>query len=82
MTHMAADVIRSYKKNDPVMVKKYVSVKDVAYRKGSPERELWHAELTGEHDFYLMTILAVALVILLYAVCKRASHFLCRMADR
>ena len=60
LSHLSENVIKEYKESDPVMVRKAVSVKDIGYRKDDPSRELWHAEMSLDHDFYLATLLIIA----------------------
>lgn len=83
ITHLSENVIKDYKEGDPVMVRKAVSIKDIGYRKDDPARELWHAEMSLDHDFYLATILIISAGVLLswgayrvsrMAVCRRHRH--------
>lgn len=71
ITHLSENVIKDYKEGDPVMVRKAVSIKDIGYRKDDPARELWHAEMSLDHDFYLVTLaVASAAILLSWGICR------------
>lgn len=71
VTHEAGEAWRSYKKKDPIMVKKTFAMKDVMYRKSSPGRELWHTEVSFDYDFYLLVLaLVAALAVVGVVMCK------------
>lgn len=72
VTNEAGEMWRSFKKKDPVMVKKTFSMKDVMYRKSSPGKEIWHTEVSFDYDFYL-------LVLALIAVTAAACVIMCKM---
>ena len=76
----AENAYAAYKHGDPLMVRKTVALKDVGYRKSSPDKELWHAELSFDRDFYFALLVgAVAVTLISMAVCrgaKRLSHSL------
>lgn len=79
ITEMSENVIRDYKESDPVMVRKCISVKDVGFKKDDPSRELWHAEMSLDHDFYLATlVIAGAAIALSWGVCRIVKSVRCR----
>lgn len=59
------------------MVRKSLALKDVGYRKHSPERELWHAELAFDYDFYLAVLVFVAALALSVFAMKKMMKKLC-----
>ena len=77
ITHISENVIKDYKDSDPVMVRKAVSLKDIGYRKDDPSHELWHAEMSLDHDFYLATILIIAGGAILTWGAYRVSRMFC-----
>ena len=71
----AENAYASYVDGDPLMVRKTMSIRDVAYRKGSPDKEVWHAELSFDREFYLAVLLgAAAAAIIGVAVCRGAKR--------
>ena len=78
-TEISENVISNYKDSDPIMVRKCITLKDVGFRKDEPSRELWHAEMSLDHDFYLATlVVAGAAIILSYGICRVAKSVKCR----
>lgn len=67
----------SYKESDPLMIRKNVCIKDIAYRKNTPEREVWHAEIAFDHDFYAAVIVGAVGAIILFAAVKKGMGNLC-----
>ena len=74
ITSEAGEAWKSYKKKDPIMVKKTFAMKDVMYRKSSPGREIWHTEVSFDYDFYL-------LVFAIIAAAAAVSILMCRMMN-
>ena len=53
------------------MMRKSFSMKDVFYRKSEPAKELWHAELSFDYNFYFVVIAAAALLLaVMTAMCR------------
>ena len=77
----AENAYRAYLDGDPLMVRKTMSLRDVAYRKSSPDKEVWHAELSFDRDFCFAFLAGAAVAAIVgVAVCrgaKRLSRRLC-----
>ena len=78
ITHASERAIKCYKENDPVMVRKCISFKDVGYHKDDPAKELWHAEMSLDHDFYLATLLLIAAGCIISWSAYRVSRMMLR----
>ena len=49
----------SFQHSDPVVVRKTFSMKDVVYRKNSPECEIWRSEVHFDRDIYMIFLVLV-----------------------
>ena len=50
-----------FQNSDPVVVRKTFSMKDVVYRKNTPECEIWRSEVHFDRDIYMIfLVLAVS----------------------
>ncbi len=79
ITRISENVIKDYKENDPVMVRKCITLKDVGFKKDDPSRELWHAEMSLDHDFYLATlVVAGAAIVLTWGIYRITKSVRCR----
>ncbi len=68
----AASVYDGYKKNNPLMMRKKMTVKDVMFRRDEPERELFHLELSWDTELYvLLAVLILFVIFAIYKVCRR-----------
>ncbi len=68
MKKNAASVYDGYKKQNPLLMRKKMSLSDTVYRKDEPERELFRFELSWDTELYVLLGILVCLIIL--AVCK------------
>ena len=67
----AASVYDGYKKQNPLMMRKKLSMKDVVYRKDEPDTELFRLELSLDTELYVLLALLLCLVIAAaYKLCK------------
>ncbi len=73
----AENAWKTFKKSDPVMVRKSFSMKDTAYRKSTPGREVWHAEVSFEQDFYLALLILAAAGIISFVAVRRMWRSCC-----
>lgn len=68
----AASVYDRYKKQDHLMIRKKMSVKDTVYRKDDPDTELFHLELAWDTELtVLLTVLLCLLILGMYKLCCR-----------
>ena len=67
----AASVYDGYKKQNPLMMRKKLSMKDVVYKKDEPDTELFRFELTWDTELYVLLAALILLIILAgYKLCK------------
>jgi len=67
----AASVYDGYKKQNPLMMRKKLSMKDVVYRKDEPDTELFRLELSFDTELYVLLALLCCFVFLAaYKLCK------------
>ena len=51
----------NFRHSDPVVVRKSFSMKDVVYRKNTPDCEIWRSEVHFDRDIYMIfLVLAVS----------------------
>ncbi len=75
MTKDAASVYDGYKKGNPLMMRKKMTMKDVVFRRDEPDREVFRMELAWDCELYIL--LAFLLLIVVFAAYKIAK--LCRI---
>ena len=67
----AASVYDGYKKQNPLMMRKKLSMKDVVYKKDEPDTELFRFELAWDTELYVLLAALILLIILAgYKLCK------------
>ena len=67
----AASVYDKYKKQNPLMMRKKISVKDTVYRKDDPAAELFRFELVYNAELYVLLVILICLVIFaVYKLCR------------
>ncbi len=66
----ASRVIDSYKESDPLLMRKKFSVKDVYFRRGCPEHEVFRFEIAFDTEIYV--ILAAVATGAICALCALA----------
>ena len=69
----AASVYDGYKKQNPLMMRKKLSMKDVVYKKDEPDTELFRLELSLDTELYVL--LALLLLAVLFAAYKISKIF-------
>jgi len=69
----AASVYDGYKKQNPLMMRKKMSVKDVVFRRDEPDTELFRFELAWDTELYILLVILILLII--FAGCKIARLF-------
>lgn len=71
LSENAASVYDGYKKQNPLMMRKKLSVKDVVCRKDEPDRELFRFELSWDTELYVLLFVLVCLMIFAaYKICR------------
>ena len=75
LSENAASVYDGYKKQNPLMMRKKMSVKDVVYRKDEPDTELFRFEAAWDTELYALLAVLLCLVILgTYKLCRLFHH--------
>lgn len=74
-TKNAASVYDGYRKQNPLMMRKKMAVKDVVFRKDDPDTELFRLELAWDTEMYVLLAALIFLLVLLG--CK-----ICRLFKR
>ncbi len=69
----AASVYDGYKKQNPLLMRKKLSIRDTVYRKDEPERELFRFELSWDTEWYVL--LGVLVCLILFAAYKMSKCF-------
>jgi len=64
LTKNAASVYDGYKKKNPLMARKKLSVKDVVFRRNDPDTELFRLELAWDTELYVLLALLLLLAVL------------------
>jgi len=67
----AASVYDNYKKQNPLMMRKKMSMEDIVFRKDDPDRELFHLSLSWDAEWYvILTVLILLFFFMGYKICK------------
>ena len=61
----------NYRHSDPVIVKKTFSMKDVVYRKNTPECEIWRSEVHFDRDIYMIFLVLAASGAVMYFTVRK-----------
>lgn len=64
-TKNAASVYDGYKKQNPLMMRKKMTVKDVVFRRDEPDTEMFRLELAWDTELYVLLAVLIFLVIVL-----------------
>ncbi len=61
----------NFRESDPVVVRKSFSMKDVVYRKNSPECEIWRSEVHFDRDIYMIFLVLAVSGAVTYVTARR-----------
>ncbi|MBR4934104.1 MAG: hypothetical protein IKZ03_06565 [Clostridia bacterium] len=61
----------SFLHSDPVVLRKTFSMKDVVYRKDSPECEIWRSEVHFDRDIYMIFLVLAFSGTVTYVAARR-----------
>lgn len=61
----------NFRHSDPVVVRKTFSMKDVVYRKNTPECEIWRSEVHFDRDIYMIFLVLAVSGAVTYVAARR-----------
>ncbi len=73
-TRAATTAVKTFKRSNPLLVRKKMEMKDVYFRKNEPDREVMRFELAFDTELYVLIIAGVILLAMLCCRISKCAH--------